>query len=105
MHKGTWGKTVAFFDIKTEEGFIIKGFRLVEGENGIFVGYPSKKDGSEDKYNDTVYADQQLKEAVLEMAKLSYSEDDPISSNPPPMVGLADEIFMKDPLDDLNLPK
>jgi len=28
------GKTVAFVDIETDDGIIIKGFRLVNGQNG-----------------------------------------------------------------------
>ena len=37
-------KVRAFFDLKTSEGFIITGFKLVEGINGMFVGFPSQKD-------------------------------------------------------------
>ena len=40
MKKGEWGKVVAFFDVETEEGFIIKGFKLVN-HDGLFVGFPS----------------------------------------------------------------
>ena len=28
MNKGEWGKVRAFFDLATQEGFIIKGFKL-----------------------------------------------------------------------------
>ena len=38
MNKGNWGKLRAFFDLKTSDGFIIKGFKIVEGINGLFVG-------------------------------------------------------------------
>ena len=37
MRKGSWGKLTAFFDVVTDEGFIIKGFKLVNGINGSFV--------------------------------------------------------------------
>ena len=43
INKGSWGKVRAFFDVRTDEGFVIKGFTLVEGINGKFVGFPSKK--------------------------------------------------------------
>ena len=56
MNKGSWGKVRAFFDLTTEEGFIIKGFRLVEGINGLFVSMPSQK-GQDGEYYDTVLAD------------------------------------------------
>ena len=28
MRKGSWGKLTAFFDVVTDEGFIVKGFKL-----------------------------------------------------------------------------
>ncbi len=36
-------KTVAFFDVETEEGINIKGFTLVEGSNGLFASAPREK--------------------------------------------------------------
>ena len=42
MTKGSWGKIKAFFTVKVN-GFTIKGFKLVEGINGMFVGVPSVK--------------------------------------------------------------
>ena len=56
MNKGSWGKIRAFFDLRTEEGFTMKGFKLVEGINGLFVGFPSQK-GSDDEYHDTIWAE------------------------------------------------
>ena len=29
MNKGNWGKVRAFFDVQTDEGFTIKGFKLI----------------------------------------------------------------------------
>ena len=54
MNRGSWGKIRAFFDLETDEGFVIKGFKLVEGMNGLFVGYPSQK-GTDDEYHDQVF--------------------------------------------------
>ena len=61
MNKGEWGKVRAFFDILTEEDFTIKGFKVVQGSDGLFVGFPSQKD-KEGEYKDTVYADKTLKQ-------------------------------------------
>ena len=70
MVKGSWGKIIAFFDIETEEGFTIKGFKIVEGSNGNFIGFPSQeKDG---EYYDTVWADADLKKEVEILAKSEY---------------------------------
>ena len=74
MNKGNWGKIRAFFDLQTEDGFILKGFKLVEGINGLFVGFPSQK-GSDDEYHDTVWADRDIKEAVNQLAIKEYGQE------------------------------
>ena len=71
MAKGDWGKIKAFFDLQTEYGFTIKGFKLVEGTNGLFVGFPSQK-GSDDEYHDTVWVEKEVREQVIELAKREY---------------------------------
>ena len=71
MNKGDWGKIKAFFDLQTEDGFTIKGFKLVEGTNGMFVGFPSQKN-KDDEYHDTVWADKDVKDQVTELAKREY---------------------------------
>ena len=80
MTKGEWGITRAFFDLKTEEGFVIKGFKLLSGTSGMFVGFPSQKN-KDDEYKDTVYADQALKQKVSEVA-LSYYNGEVEAANP-----------------------
>ena len=74
MTKGSWGKIRAFFDLQTEEGFTIKGFKLVEGINGIFVGFPSQK-GNDDEYRDTVWADRELKDELGQLAIKEYGQE------------------------------
>ena len=74
MNKGSWGKIRAFFDLQTEDGFIIKGFKLIEGINGLFVGFPSQK-GSDDEYHDTIWAERELKDQVTQMAVKAYGQD------------------------------
>ena len=48
MSKGDWGKVKAYFTLITGDGFLINGMRLIEGTNGLFVGYPSKQKKKED---------------------------------------------------------
>lgn len=67
------GKTVAFFDVETSEGFNMKGFTLVEGENGLFVGVPSGK-GKDDKYYDKIYIPKELKDQLTDMAVTMFNE-------------------------------
>ena len=73
MTRGNWGKTVAYFDLKTEEGFVQKSFRIVEGKDGLFVSFPSIK--KDDEYKDTIYADKELKQKVNDMAIKYYHQE------------------------------
>ena len=74
MNKGEWGKIKAFFDIRTSEGFVIKGFKIIEGINGLFVGMPSQK-GNDDEYFDTTYAERELKDELSQMAIEYFGQD------------------------------
>ena len=75
MKKGEWNKVKAFFDIKTEDGFTMKGFKLVEGANGLFAGFPSQK-GNDDEYYDTIWAERDLKDMVTSLAIKAYNGED-----------------------------
>lgn len=71
----------------------MKGFKLVEGINGLFVGFPSQK-SSDDEYRDTIWAERELKDQVTQMAVKVYGQDimtpapgspqAPISASPEP---------------------
>ena len=80
MNKGEWGKLRAFFDLETEDGFVIKGFKLVNGVNGLFVGFPSQK-GNDDEWRDTVYAAQEIKDELSKIAIDYYGQDHPEDEN------------------------
>ena len=84
MNKGSWGKIKAFFDLQTEDGFTIKGFKMVEGTNGMFVGFPSQKN-NDDEYHDTVWAEKEVKEQVIELAKKEYESSTEQEQSPPVM--------------------
>ena len=73
MNKGNWGKVRAFFDLTTEDGFTIKGFKLIEGINGIFVSMPSQK-GNDGEYRDTIWLDSKsLRDEVTNLAMDFYN--------------------------------
>ena len=74
MNKGSWGKVRAYFDLKTEEGFTLKGFKLIDGISGLFVGFPSQKD-QDGEYRDTIWAEKELKDKVTEVAMRHYEQD------------------------------
>ena len=71
MHKQDFGKIRGFYDILTDEGFTIKGFKIVEGVNGLFSSMPSEK--RKDEYNDTVYCAKELREKLNKMAIDHYN--------------------------------
>ena len=73
-------------DVETDDGFILKGFKIVEGIEGFFVGFPSQK-GSDDEYHDTVWADRDVKELVNQLAIKDYGQE--IMSPTPMLVPLA----------------
>lgn len=74
MKKGSWGKINAFFDIQTTEGFVIKGFKIIDGAESKFVGFPSQQD-AEGKYFDTIHADKNVKDQVSSLAFKAYADD------------------------------
>ena len=71
--EGQWGKVKAYFDVENG-GFEIKGFRLVEGINGLFVSMPSRKGTDEngnDKWFDTVWIESKNQREELNTIALS----------------------------------
>jgi len=81
QNQGDWGKVKAFFDVNVE-GFSIKGFKLVDGINGLFVSMPSRQ-GTDDqgnvKYYDNVWIEskeirQQLNNEAIEKYQSSSQE-------------------------------
>ena len=72
MNRGDWGKIKAFFDLITTDCFTIKGFKLIEGTNGMFVSFPSQK-GKDDEYYDTVWADKDVKDQLNKLAIEAYN--------------------------------
>ena len=84
MKVGNWGKIKAFFDLITTDGFTIKGFKLIEGTNGMFGSFPSQK-GKDDEYYDTVWADKDVKDQVNKLAiEAFHGEPQPVTLNDPP---------------------
>ena len=74
MNKGSWGKVRAFFDLTTQDGFTIKGFKLIEGINGLFVSMPSQK-GDDGEYHDTTWVDKDTRNILNNLAIKAYESD------------------------------
>lgn len=73
INKLDGGKTAAFVDIETDEGIIIKGFRLVNGSNGMFLAAPDEK-GKDGKYYENVILPKDLKEKFEKLAIEEYKK-------------------------------
>ena len=71
MHKGSYGKIRAFFDVETDEGITVKGFKLIEGSDGAWVANPSSK-GSDGEYYDLVFVKKELRNTLRDMAVNYY---------------------------------
>ena len=66
------GKTLAFFTLDVD-GVKIYNLTLVDGKNGIFVGFPSKQ-GGDGKYYSTVWiSDEKERETVAKLALTEYN--------------------------------
>jgi DNA-binding cell septation regulator SpoVG len=72
MKKGNWGNILAFFDLKTEDGFLITGMKIVNGVNGKFIGFPSKKNEQEGKYSEIVRAEKETRDKAEKLALEHY---------------------------------
>ncbi len=73
MNKLSGGKTLAFFDIETNDGIIIKGFRIVDGNKGKFVASPDEK-GKDGKYHETVILPKSMKDELEKLALAEYEK-------------------------------
>lgn len=73
INKIEGGKTAAFIDIETDDGIIIKGFRLVNGTNGLFLAAPDEK-GKNGKYHENVILPKELKAKFEKLAIEEYNK-------------------------------
>ncbi len=67
-------KTVAFFDMQTNDGIIIKGFRLVNGSNGLFISSPDDK-GKDGKFYENVILPKEMRDNLQEQAIEEYNKN------------------------------
>lgn len=70
------GPTKAVCDVSIADEFVVKGFRVVEGKNGLFVGAPqeSGKDGK--RYSRAFPITAETKEALSQAVISTYTGND-----------------------------
>lgn len=73
LNKLDSGKSLAYVDIETDEGIIIKGFRLVNGQNGIFLASPDER-GKDGNYYETVIVPKHIKSQMEKLAIEEYNK-------------------------------
>lgn len=73
-------KILAYFDIETSEGIVIKKFRLIKGNNSMFVAAPNER-GKDGRYYDTVYLSKAQKIELHAMASEEYNNQLAIQAN------------------------
>lgn len=66
-------KIVAYFDLQTPDGVILKGFKVVNGVKGLFVSVPSEK-GKDEKYHETVILPKEMKSELEKIALEEYQK-------------------------------
>lgn len=65
----------AFFDVETSEGITIKGFKIADGKNGLFVGVPSDQDKNDKaKYWDKVLMSKKVRDELTDLALKEYKK-------------------------------
>lgn len=67
-------KTKGFIDLELDGTLVIKGLTLVEGENGLFLSFPSTK-GKDGKYYNYVYSlDKEWRNLLQDACIKKYKE-------------------------------
>ncbi|PKL83772.1 MAG: hypothetical protein CVV24_03395 [Ignavibacteriae bacterium HGW-Ignavibacteriae-3] len=73
IYDGAAGNTKAFVDLETNEGVILKGFKLILGPTGLFVGAPSEK-GKDGKWRESVIIPKEMRDDINRMVVGEYEK-------------------------------
>ncbi len=70
------GSTKAVCDVSIADEFLVKGFRIIEGKKGLFVGFPAEpgKDGK--WYNSAFPLTAQAREALNKTVLAAFNENE-----------------------------
>ena len=66
--KGRHTKILAFADVTVAEGIVVRGFRVTDGANGVFVGVPSKPvtvNGEQRFWNQVAFTSTEIRERFV----------------------------------------
>ncbi len=68
-------KTKAFVDISIDDAVIIKNIKVIEGENGLFVGLPSEKSRTTEKWYPFIRFNKETFEDVTNTVLAAYKNE------------------------------
>lgn len=68
---------VAFANITFDDEFVVKGLKVVDGKNGLFVAMPSSQ-GEDGKYYDDAFPlTKECREYITDFVLSSYEDSEP----------------------------
>ena len=65
----------AFATLEIDSAFIVKGIRIIEGKNGLFVAMPSHKNDDGEYYDDAFPITKKARKDVNEAILAMYEEE------------------------------
>ncbi len=68
------GALKGFADVEFEGVLTIKGFKIMDGKDGLWVGNPSQENKKDGKYYDTIFVDKGLKGEIEAEVLSSFME-------------------------------
>ena len=74
MKVGSYGKIKAFFDLELDNSIVIKGFKLIEGKDGLFVGNPSQKN-AQGTYDQMCFIPKDVNDNIKKIALDYYANE------------------------------
>lgn len=66
-------KLKAFVDVSIS-GFVIKGLRIVDGKNGLFLSMPSHQ-GKDGRWYNTIQTTKEIHQELTELVLSAYKEE------------------------------
>lgn len=67
-------KTKAFIDLELDGTLVIKGLTLIEGKDGLFLSFPSKKGKNGNYYNSVYSLDKEWLKLLQDACVKKYNE-------------------------------
>ena len=68
-----FGKLKAFFDLELDVGITIKGFKIMESMNGLFVSMPSQQKNGE--WYNTIFCTKEIVGQINQIALDYYNQE------------------------------